>query len=73
MDISKKLSTLVGLCLASEKELPVIRGFVSNTMGKEILAVYDSLWIRNDPERAEIIAECDLKLLEEGKDNGLEF
>lgn len=73
MDISKKLSTLVGLCMASEKDLPVIRGFISSTMGKEILATYDSLWIRNDPERAEIIAECGLNLVKEGKGNDLEF
>lgn len=73
MDISKKLSTLVGLCLASEKDLPLVRGFISSTMGKEILATYDSLWIRNDPERAEIIAECGLNLVKEGKDNDLKF
>ena len=73
MDISRKLSTLVGLCMASEKDLPVVRGFISSNMGKEILATYDSLWIRNDPERAEIIAECGLNMIEEGKDNGLEY
>lgn len=73
MNISSKLSTIAGLCMASEKDLPIIRRFIASTMGKEILATYDSLWIRNDPERAEIIAECDLKLLEGGRGNELEF
>ena len=27
-------------------------------MGKETLATYDLMWIRKDPERAEIVAEC---------------
>ncbi|MBO7526439.1 MAG: hypothetical protein J6T74_00915 [Clostridia bacterium] len=72
MDISQKLSTLVGLCVAGEKDLPAVRSFISKTMGKEVLSAYDSLWIRNDPERAQIIAECALNIV--GEDGyGIEY
>lgn len=73
MDISRKRSTIVGLCMASEKDLPAVREFIFSNMGKEILTTYDLLWIRNDPERAEIIAECGLSFIEEGEENGIEF
>ena len=55
LNFSEKLSNLVGLCLAEEKDLPQVRKFVLNYFGRELLANYDLLWIRNDPERAMII------------------
>ncbi len=69
MDISERYATILGLCVAEEKDLCKVRTFINATMGKEILATYDLLWIRNDPDRALIIADSELNL-EEEKDNG---
>lgn len=67
MNISQKYSSLLGLISAKEEELPKVRGFISDTLGKELLASYDSIWVRNDPERAQIIAETKL-MMKEDKD-----
>lgn len=61
MGVDKKLSTILGLITAEEKDLSIVREFIRKYLGKEILATYDSLWIRNNPERAQIIAEVILK------------
>ena len=66
MNVSEKLSTVAGLCMAKEEELTEVRSFICSSMGKEMLATYDSLWIRNDAERAQIIAENELHF-EEGE------
>ena len=73
MAIDRKLSTLLGLVTADEKNLGVVRGFIQEHLGKEILATYDSLWIRNDPERAQIIAETPIQFLDEEAINGKAF
>ena len=57
LSISQKLSTIAGLTTAQESELALVREFVEDNLGKELLATYDSLWISNDPERAMIIGE----------------
>jgi hypothetical protein len=57
MAIDKKMSTILGLLTAGEEQLTPVRTFIQDNLGKELLATYDSLWIRNDPERAQIIAE----------------
>ncbi len=59
MDFAKKHATAVGLCTASEKDLPVVRQFIQQYLGQEVRALFDSLWIRNDPERAAVIGELD--------------
>ena len=71
MDVSSKWATATGLCMASEKDLPIVRQFILDTMSKEILATFDALWVRNDPERAAIIAECNLNL-DGGQEHGVE-
>ena len=58
-DFSERFATIVGLVPAKEEELPKVRSFIMETMGKEMLTNFDSMWIRNDPERALIIAECE--------------
>lgn len=60
LDISSKLSNIMSLTVAKEEELPKVRGFISQFFGKEILATFDTMWIRNDPERAQIISECEI-------------
>ena len=51
--------------MATENELKVVRDFIRENLGKEILATYDSMWIRNDPERAMIIADVEMEIKEE--------
>lgn len=60
MDFSDQLSTSLGLIDANENELPQVRGFIKKFLGKEVLANFDSMWIKNDPERAQIIDECQI-------------
>ena len=57
LDISQKYGAIAGLTFAREEELPKVREFIKDNLGKELLATYDSLWIGNDPERAMIIGE----------------
>ena len=57
LNISQKLSTIAGLTIAQESELALVREFIKDNLGKELLATYDTLWIGNDPERAMIIGE----------------
>ena len=57
-DFSEQMSTIAGLTLAEEDELQPVRQFIGENFGKEILATYDSMWVRNDPERAIILQEC---------------
>ena len=57
LDISQKYGAIAGLTFAREEELPKVREFIKDNLGKELLATYDTLWIRNDPERAMIIGE----------------
>ena len=57
LDISQKYGVIAGLTFAREEELPKVREFIKDSLGKELLATYDTLWIRNDPERAMIIGE----------------
>lgn len=59
LDIASKLSNIMSLTTAKEEELPKVRSFISKYFGKEILTTFDSMWIRNDPERAQIIYECE--------------
>lgn len=73
MAVDKKLATIVGLITVDEKNLGIVRGFISKHLGKEMLATYDSLWIRNDPERAQIIAETPIQFLDEETLHGKTF
>ena len=57
LTLSAKLSNLMGLTTAKEENVKLVRNFVGNAMGKELLATYDAMWIRNDPERAMLIKE----------------
>jgi hypothetical protein len=57
------------LLTAKEEQLKTVRAFIQNNLGKELLATYDSLWIRNNPERAQIIAENSLENAEENNNN----
>ena len=67
-DFSDQLSSILGLCMANEEELPKVRAFIDMALNKEILATFDILWIRNDPERAAIIADCQMAYEEVKKD-----
>jgi len=59
-NFGKKISTIAGLCMADEADLPVVRQFIHDNFDKEMLATYDTMWINNDPERAITIGECEI-------------
>lgn len=73
MEIGEKYATILGLVPAQEEQLSEVRSFINNKLGKEMLAVYDSLWISNDPERAQIIAENKLKPSENKQSRGRDY
>ena len=56
MDISEKHATVVGLSFVDEKNVKIIRNFVAN-LDPEFLALFDTLWCRDDEKRLEKIAE----------------
>ena len=60
-NFGKKISTVAGLCMAEESDLPVVRQFIYDNFDKEMLATYDTMWINNDPERAMAIGECEIE------------
>ena len=47
--------------MAEESDLPVVRQFIYDNFDKEMLATYDTMWIKNDPERAMAIDECEIE------------
>ena len=47
-----KLALALGLRYANDKEVVLIRQFIRDNLGKEILAVFDPVWIDKDMERA---------------------
>ncbi|MBR3890574.1 MAG: ATP-binding protein [Bacilli bacterium] len=55
MNVSEKFATAVGLSSVSEGNVKVVRDFVS-LLGKEVLAMFDTLWVGNDNKRMELIA-----------------
>ena len=50
-----KLALALGLRYANDKEVVLIRQFIEDKLGKEILAVFDPVWIDEDEERALLI------------------
>ncbi len=68
MDIASKYIVVSNLSMVDEENLEKVREFVLK-LGKEMAAVFDSLWIRGDTLRAEKIAELrvsDLDFVSEG-------
>jgi len=57
MSLSEKYSSLLNLSLVDEDNLPKIRNVISQCFGGELRSVFDLMWIRNDPERALILAD----------------
>ena len=66
MNVSEKYATVVGLSMCEEKDIEVVREFISK-LGKEILATFGSLWCHGDVKRLEKLAE--LNDLEEANVN----
>ena len=60
MNVSEKFATAVGLSSVSEGNVKVVRDFVS-LLGKEVLAMFDTLWAGNDNKRMELIASFKLE------------
>jgi len=56
MNVSEKYATTVGLSMCEEKDILVVRNFVSK-LGKEILATFDSLWCHGDSRRLEKLTQ----------------
>lgn len=60
-DIPKNFNDKYALALslrrANESQIEEVRDFIGKYLGNEILAMYDSLWVENDEERALLIAE----------------
>lgn len=66
MNLAEKYATAVGLSAVDEKNLEVVRNFVTK-MGAEIRATFDNLWIHGDEKRLEKIAELQaMQLVESG-------
>lgn len=57
LSFEEKYATILGLIMAKEKDVNVVRSFIKEYLGKEILTAYDSIWIMNNPERAQFLAE----------------
>lgn len=55
-DIASKYSIALSLREATEDQVETVRNFISKELGSEILALYDSIWIGDDIERAVYIA-----------------
>ena len=68
MSLDERFATAVGLSSVDEKNLEMVRNFVSK-LGGEVRGTFDSLWIHGDEERAEKIAELNLKDLEASSRN----
>jgi hypothetical protein len=47
-----KLALALGLRHANDKEVVLVRQFIEDNLGKEILAVFDPVWANKDEERA---------------------
>ena len=56
-NFSQRVATIAGLTVADENELGVVREFIGENFGSELLATYDAMWVRNDPERALILQD----------------
>lgn len=61
LNTSQKLSQIVNLCVATEQQLPKVRTFIKQCLGKEILASFDLMWVKNDPVRARVMSDIKLK------------
>lgn len=57
MESDARLALALSLRDANEKEVGPIRKFISDNLGKENLAVFDSLWVGKNDERAVQIAQ----------------
>ena len=49
---SQRLACTLNLRHANERQLPVVREFIRKNLGAENLAIFDSLWVGNNEERA---------------------
>jgi hypothetical protein len=47
-----KLALALGLRHATDKDVVLVRQFIENQLGREILAVFDPIWIGKDEDRA---------------------
>ena len=60
MNLAERFATAVGLSSVDEKNLETVRNFVAR-LGGEIRGTFDNLWIHGDENRAERIAELQIK------------
>ncbi len=56
---NEKYSLTLSLRWATEDQVEKVRDFVKKYLGGENLAIFDSIWIGNDDERALIVGELD--------------
>ena len=59
LNVSEKYATTMNLTQVDEKNLEKVRNFAKR-LGKEFCSLFESMWIRNDDARLELIAEARL-------------
>ena len=59
LNSSEKYSTIIGLLGVSKEDYCIVREFISS-FGLEFVAIFNSLWSKDDPEKLEIIYEYSL-------------
>ena len=47
-----RLATTLNLRYANTRQVKIVRQFIQQHLGAENLAIFDSLWVGDDPERA---------------------
>ena len=52
-----RYALILSLRYATEDELPIVRDFISKHLGKEMGAIYDSIWVGKDNEKAIFIEQ----------------
>ena len=69
LNTAERYATTMGLSQVAEEYVDKVRAFVTN-LGVEFVAIFDSLWIRGDESRLEIIAEVKLANIPKGDIRG---
>lgn len=72
-DISAKYAMALSLRGATEQQVEVVRDFISHELGQEILALYDSIWIGDDMERAIYISNLGTYEAQNNNTNQIQF
>ena len=70
MSIAEKYNLAVGLSVVNKENLEIVRDFVYN-VGKEIGAIFDTLWTHGNEERLEYLLEIESKKQDNKKETSI--